>query len=337
MWNSIQSGDNNWHRNFGSFTSVVCCVLGLVVLVGYILDFEPAWRLASETQSAHPLTALCFAFLGFGLYADHGKRRIVRLAGRIAVLAAAAVVVLRLLTPVIGTSLFYTITPFKAVLTAQALAGHPTSMGINCAHVLLLLAGAEILRWKRWKTASQLLACGAVAVLFMALAGQIYDLPDFYGTMALRNQAGALLLALSVLWATRNHGFIRPLVAPSEPGRLARLLLRASTLMILVIGWLAVHYVRAYGLGGELGGQPAYQAVATVILGWVLITAATVRSDIIDQRHRSAEASLLRAATTDALTGLLNRRQLEDRVPLRGVARWSSVMPELFRLSVRTA
>ena len=309
--NSTQGRSSSWPRQFGRITSAAGCGVGLAVLLGYVVDYEPAWRLASETQSTHPLTASCIALLGFGFFASRGKRSIIRLAGRIAVLAAAAVVVLRLLAPVIGTSVFDGITPFKTVLTAQALAGHPLSMGVNCAHVLFLIAGAEVLRWRRWATASQLFACVAGTILFMALTGRLYDLPEFYGTMPVRNQAGALLLMLSTLWATRRHGFIRPLVAPSEPGRMARLLLRTSTLMILALGWFAVQYTRAHGSSLDVGAQPAYQAVATIILSWVLVTAATVRSDLIDQRHRSAEASLLRAATTDALTGLLNRKQLE--------------------------
>ena len=287
-------------------------VVGLLVLFGYAIDYSPAWRLAADMPAIHPSTALCFVLLGVGFFAGRGERGVIRTAARAAVCAVAFFAMLRILPPSIGASLFYDLTPFKGVLVAQAAAGHPIGMGINGAHVLLLIAAAEMVRWKRWDAASQLLACGAIMVLFMAFTGFLYGITKFYGTMAIPSVTGALLLASSVLRATRDHGVIRPLIAAAEPGRVARLLLSSSTLLILSVGWLTTHYTRTAGMTVEADALPAYQSAAVIILSWVLVIAATVRSDLIDQRHRSAEASLLHAATTDALTGLLVRNQMEQ-------------------------
>jgi diguanylate cyclase (GGDEF)-like protein len=300
---------------FWSRIQIIGCgsslALGLFTLFGYAINYESAWRLTSGYPATHPLSALCLALLGFGLLTSVSKGRAICFAARGAVVLAAAIAVLRLLGSWVGTSLFDAMTPFKDVLAAQAAAGMPIFMGPNTAHTVLAIALSDILRWNRWPIASQLLACCAVGVLFIGMTGYVEHLHAFYGRMAPLTLAGTFMLSLSALASTHQQGFVRFLVAQSEPGRLARLLLGCSTPAIILIGWVLVHYSRIYGMSEKVGALLAYQTTAIIILSWILITAATARADVIDRRRQSAESLLLKAATTDTLTGLLSRNQLE--------------------------
>jgi diguanylate cyclase (GGDEF)-like protein len=307
----IEIGGDRSVLRLQSLAAAIGLAVGLLILIGYAAEYEPAWRLSRGLPATHPVSALCIALLGFALCPDFSKHPIVRLVARAAVLVATAVLLLRLLTPWMGMSLFNAITPFRGVLASQAAAGTPITMGTNTAQTLLVIAASELLRWKPWPVASQLLGCCAMALLFVALTGYIDTLPTFHGTLAPLTLLGAVSLATSVLCATHQGGFIRPLVARSAPGRLARLLLGWSTPVVLLIGWIVSHYTHAYGMTPEAGALLAYQTAAIIILSWVLVTAATVRADVIDRRRDAAEALLLNAAATDALTGLLSRNKLE--------------------------
>ncbi len=159
---------------------------------------------------------------------------------------------------------------------------------------------------------SQIFVCGAVTLLLMGIMGYAYGLPNFYGTMAPRTIVGALLLALSLLASTKNVGFIQPVTADSDPGRIARRLLCSSTPLIFLIGGLTVHYTRAYGVAAEAGPLIAYQTASIIIISSTLVIRATVRSDLIDRHRRSVEALLTVASATDTLTGLLSRNRLEQ-------------------------
>ena len=192
-------------------------------------------------------------------------------------------------------------------------------MGSNTALTLLAIAGSEILRWKRWPTASQLFASSAICLLFLAFVGYIDHLHAFYGKMAPATLVGAFALTLSLLLRTHQHGFIRCLVAQSEPGRLARLLLGSSTSVIILVNWGMTHFTRFFDTTEQVGAIPAYQTTLVIILSWILVTAATVRADIIDRHRQFTEHLLLKVnreleelAAHDALTGLANRRRFEE-------------------------
>ncbi len=293
--------------------------LGLFVLFGYAIDFELAWRLAPGLPATHPLSALCLALLGFGLLASLSEWPTVRLVSRGAVVASAAIVAMRLVAPLVGASFFDAMTPFHHVLASQAATNTPIFMGLNTALTLLAIAISEILRWKRWATASQLFACCAMGLLFLALIGYIDHLHAFYGSMAPLTLVGIFVLASSVLFGTHQRGFIRSLVAQSEPGRLARLLLGSSTSVIVVIGWGMTHYTSVFDTTEQFRASLAYQTTAVVTLSWILVTAATARADVIDRRRLCAERQLLKAnhkledlAARDPLTGLANRRRFEE-------------------------
>jgi hypothetical protein len=61
------------------------CMIGLLVLLGYALDFERAWRLAPALPATHPDTALCIVLLGFALSVGHRNHWVWRASARIAV------------------------------------------------------------------------------------------------------------------------------------------------------------------------------------------------------------------------------------------------------------
>jgi diguanylate cyclase (GGDEF)-like protein len=288
------------------------CV-GLLVLLGYVADFEPAWRLTPAMPATHPNTALCTTLLGYGLWSGRRSGRFWRISAKMAVLAVTGLLVLRLASPIIGTAIIDAVTPFQARLAAQAAAGTPISLGVHTAVALLAVAVAEILRWLRRPTASQIFAGGAIGIAVPAIVGYLDGVPKFYGAMAPLTLLGTLPLAAVVLFARPKQGFMRALTAPLEPGRLARLLLGMSTGAILFIGLVVSRHIDGPGVEKPADDVLlAYQTASIVVLTWVLVTIGTVRADRIERRRRSTEQMLVQAATKDALTGLLGRRRMED-------------------------
>jgi diguanylate cyclase (GGDEF)-like protein len=323
-------GGNALLQRFRAMGAAGALGIGLLVLVGYAVDFGPAWRLAPGLPATHPLSALCIALLGFGLLPSINTGPAVHLATRSAVVLAAAVVGLRLLSPWIGFALFNAITPFDGVVAAQAAANTPIAMGPNTAQALLAIAASEMFRWKRWATASQLLACCAMALLLLALIGYIDKFHTFYGRLAPVTLIGALMLTMSILFATHEDGFVRPLMGKTDHGRLARTMLGWSTPLILFICWITIYWIRKDGLTEWARALLAYQTAAIIILSWILVTTATGRADVIDRRRHLAETSLLHAGATDVLTGLLSRNELEIRRLAGERRRPENTVAELF-------
>jgi diguanylate cyclase (GGDEF)-like protein len=284
-------------------------VVGGLVLLGYALHVEPAWRLSPSLPATHPLTATCLVLLGLGFAPTRRRRRLTRVLARIAVLAATAILLLRLGRPLVGTGILTEITPFVHIVAAQP----SITIGSNAARALTAIAVSEILRWFRLPAASQAAAFCAIGLIFVALVGYINGVSSFHGVLAPQTLVAAVFLVVATLFATPRHGFLRTLIADSDPGRLARLLLGCSTPLVLLIGWVMSQSLRGPGLGSAKAQTSlSYQTAAVIILTWVLVTIASTRAERIDRRRRAAEASLQEAASNDALTGLLSRNRMEQ-------------------------
>jgi diguanylate cyclase (GGDEF)-like protein len=287
-------------------------IVGALVLLGYALHIDWTWRLSPGVPATHPLTAICLVLLGLGFLPTRGRPRRMRVLARLAVLTALTILLLRFARPLIGTTFLTDITPFGHIVAEQP-SGSPIKVGTNAARVLTAIAVSEILRWLRWPAASQAAAFGAIGLVIVALVGYIDGVSTFRGGLAPQTVLAASFLVIATLFATPRHGFLRPLVADSEPGRLARILLGCATPLLVLIGWVMSRSMHFHGLSSvEAQTSLSYQTAAVIILTWVLVTVASTRAERIDRRRRRAEASVLAAASTDALTGLLSRDRMEQ-------------------------
>lgn len=286
-------------------------LVGLCVLGGYALGLERAWHWVDGLPATHPYTALCLMALAIALLPGRPRSPQWRGVTYSALAVLVTLLVLRLAAPTIGPVWLNTLTPFRAVVDAQAAAGRPVYLPANVATALLMLAFAEVLRRQRSPLASQLFACGAVVLLFVGATGYLGNVSPFWGSVGPADWLGVSALALAVLFATARRGFMRGLTARSEPGRLARLLLGSSTAMLLVIGWFVARSIDNPGV--HLPADPyllVYESAAIAALVWLVVAIGTVRADRLDRLRAVAERLQERTATRDGLTGLLTRNSM---------------------------
>ncbi len=174
---------------------------------------------------------------------------------------------------------------------------------------LLLLALGQCFRLHRAARAAQLLLAAATAAFLLALLGYAAQAPSFRQPMALFAGLAGLAATLSVLAAAANTGFLAALAGDGTHSRLTRQGVAASTAGILLIGGIVAR------LCGTAGAMPVIGGVLA-ILAWIWITAlfVTARINAGDRQRRAAEADLRRGATTDGLTGLLNRNKMDELI-----------------------
>ena len=293
----------------------LAALIAALVLGGYAMQYERAWRLTAGLPAIHPSTALCILLLALGLLPQRSllaqRSSAWRLAARGAVVIALALLAVRLTVPLFGTRLFEFLTPFAETVAAQRGAGKALTMGTASAWTLLLVGVGEASRWARRPVLSQVLGGCALSLLFMAATAYLAGLRPFFGTMAPATLLGTALLAIALLFATSRHGFMRGLTASSAPGRLARILLSSSTVFLLLTGWVVTRRIDAPGIPLPADGELlVYQIALMLAWTWALVTVITMRADRLDRYRGLAERLLERTATRDALTGLLTRNQL---------------------------
>lgn len=299
-------------RLLRAWSAAMAASIGVAVLVGFALRYEPAWRLGENLPAVHPYTALCITLLAFGLFPPWPRRAAGwRHAAHAAVVAAIFLLLVRVTAPLFGEQLFEALTPFSATTAAQHASGTPLSLGVAVAWTLLLIALGEALRWARRPVLSQIFAACALSLLFMAATGYLAELQPFFGTMAPATLLGSTLLALALLFATSRRGFMRGLTANSAPGRMARTLLASSTAFLLLMGWVVTHRIDAPGIPLPADGELlVYQTALALAWTWAIVTVITVRADRLDRYRGLSERLFERTATRDALTGLFTRNHL---------------------------
>jgi diguanylate cyclase (GGDEF)-like protein len=287
------------------------CV-GLLVLFGYAVGLTFLWRPIPCVGATNPTTALSLAFLGFGLTMGFSSNRRARQSGRVAIIAVSGFLVLCIGSNFFGTGLIDMLTPFVDEVDRDRPTGSH-HMSVNAGFTLLAIAGAEISRWYGRPTLCQTLAVFSICGFFIALIGYLIDLWEFQGGMAPFTLLGAIPLAMAVLFAEPESGFIRVLAARSESGTLARLLVSVSTAFVLLVGWLVSRHVTEGSIGqSNDGALLVYETAGIIGLTWVLVIIGVMRADRIENSQRAAEQLLIHAATTDALTGLLTRNKMTE-------------------------
>lgn len=287
---------------------------GLVVVIGYAVHFEPAWRPFRGLPATHPNSAIDIVLLAISMLAGALSKKAATRLVRGALLTVTIFLLLGLAGSLFGSGIIEILTPFKNVLADQAAEGRPiTPMSTNTGCVLLAIAIAEIFRWSGHPAISQIFASISIGGIFVAVTDYLFGLPIFHATMAPITLLAALSLSFAALFATPGHGIMRVLSARSEAGNLARLMLGISTAVVLLFGWLVTQHIDGPGIDQPAdSGLLVYQTAGIIVLIWVLVTVGMTRADRMDARRRVAEQSLIEAATTDALTGLLSRNRMAE-------------------------
>jgi diguanylate cyclase (GGDEF)-like protein len=311
---------------------VLCCAwllvaLGVLVLLGWQLDYAPLMSVLPGRVSMKPNTALCFMAAGLGLAA---RTRAARTGGAASRWLASAVIAVGALTLAeylfhvnLGVDQCFFPDPAPSMYPGRMAA--LSAMNFIACGVALYLAGGDA--QARRQARGIVLGVGVAALA--AIVGGVYGVEIFYGSlghtaMALHTGIGFLVLSAGIGFVDTDSSLMRMLCAPEDGGTLFRRALPGVVLAPLALGWLYLQPSVNFG-------RPRFgMALLAVTLACAGTSALWYAADFLTraQRHREEAESALwhreileranrmlqQRASTDGLTGLKNRGEFERRL-----------------------
>ena len=294
--------------------STLAILIGILVLVGWWLDIELLKRILPGLVAMNPTTAVCFIALGLSLSieANAGASNAARRTAQTLSLIVAVAGLIKILALVSPLDLGIDRLMFASKL-AEAQLPLPNRMAPNTALNFLLLGLSMAFFDQHFRRIwlAQILTVIAAMSSLLALTGYAYGVKSFYGIgayipMALHTAATFLLLALGILAARPERGFMSVVSSNSSGGLMIRRLLPAVIILPLILGWVRGAGTRAQWFDPDFGLWVLVVSIMTIfaiLIGWngrLLFRA--------DLERANAEETLEHQATHDALTGLANRR-----------------------------
>jgi len=273
-----------------------------LVLVGAILLTMVSGLPMPGSGSGLPnwITLGAMAALALGLLLNRPLQRpggIARASFRVAVLLSGLQVVAHamMISPARG------VTPDLVLSPALVLGAHESAT-FNAALPILAAGLGQLLR--RYHELPALVFASLAPILPMAaLIGASYGLSGFAGAMSPISAALLALVSLAGLASFARMRLLRPLLADTVLGRLARAQIAGS----LIFPWLAGLILRQL----SLAEREYMGALLIALLSWFVVTMvvlSTVAHERTDVRRRRIERLLRHASVTDRLTGIANRR-----------------------------
>ncbi|MCZ2399028.1 MAG: response regulator [Phycisphaerae bacterium] len=309
-------------QRLSRWSAVLTALIAGAVLWGWSADIEVAKRVAPGLIAMNPLTAICFllssACLLMHARQDPGRWRPLLCHGLATVVVVAGV--LRLAGYLLGLE-----AGLDRVLFAEALDADPAGpnrMAPNTAVCFVLLGIALLLIDVDLggRRPAQVLALAVGVLALLAILGYIYGVSWLYGIgafipMALHTGWLLLIVALGMMLARPDAGYMRLVTAGGSAGLMARRLLPAALLGPPILGSLelAGEYVGLYDR--QLGTVLAVVAMIVVWTGLIGVTSGSLhRLELALERTRD-EALRASQAKSEFLAAMSH----ELRTPLHGV------------------
>jgi diguanylate cyclase (GGDEF)-like protein/PAS domain S-box-containing protein len=280
--------------NVANACGAFAIALGLLVLVGWLLDAWPLTRLAPSLPAAMPNSALMFVSCGAALLTQASpapSRRMRTAAGGCVALVLALS---------IGTLLEYATDASLGI--DRPLGGdfgdvdHPGRPATHTAAAFLLLGLCLLVAGWRGRTADAVagvLGVGAALVIGLALAGYLIGVPHLHGSasahgMSLHTAIG-LAIVLTGVFALRPHAPPASWFAYQGAGEKAARRLMAPALLLPFAAGALAQAGASLGIYSERFGMSLLVVLATALIqGLIFLAVRTVRE------HEAIEAALER-------------------------------------------
>jgi two-component system cell cycle sensor histidine kinase/response regulator CckA len=273
---------------------LTAAAVGVLVLVGWLLNVRPFMQVLSGEVAMVPNTAVAFILAGLSLWWRAGAvSRSRQLASQVAAAASGLLGFFALAEYASGLSfgidelLFQDRAGLTGVFPGRM--SVPAAIGFVAIGVSLLLSNTRRAGW-----VAEALALVPGLLGLASLADYSYGMHSiewigYYKGMAIHTAVAFLVLSLGVLLSRGDRGFSRLMVSDTAGGRVARRILPVALIVPLVLGWLCLAGQRAGLYGAEFGTALAAvsNAVVLVAIFWG-IAAALMRTD--EERRRAEEA-----------------------------------------------
>lgn len=299
-----------WLHTLSRATSGLAILVGLLALLGWMLDIDFLKSILAGQDATPPNTAIAISLIGLALWQLQTEQpRGTRL--RVAQVCAVGAAMIGLLT--LSEYLFGWNLGIDHLLFADSHFPVEASildrMAPGTAMSLFLLGGALLLLCRRadhWPT--QVLALAVTWIAFLACLGHLYGAELLYGmvcigedceassnlprftAMALPTAVMLGLLALGLLASRPNYGLMEIVSSDSAGGLVARRVLPAAIIIPTALGWLNVSLMETVFIQPNLGAA-VVASVDIVAVGGLLWWSA--RSLFrIDMQRRLMEREL---------------------------------------------
>jgi len=248
--------------------AVAAIILGLTVLAGYAVGYEPLWRPMTGGPATHPLTAVTVILIG--LSAHFARPSSPSNVSAALALIAGIIAFTRLVA--IGTGrgdLFQAWSPFGDTLATAASHGQPIAMGLRATVMLALLAIALVLIRLRRPFASQIAALLAAYPPIYTFIAYAHGVTDMHGILSASTLAGGILCIAAVLGRTTHRAQLRSLMADCRCAQMFRLRIMVLVGLSVALGLIATRP----GFGMEAKTLAA--GVSIICLAIVMVLANT--------------------------------------------------------------
>ena len=294
-----------WNLWLGHMFARAVAIGGVFILLAYVFQLEIVWRPIANGPAASPFTAILFIATGVALASTRAfvvPQTSVLILSFVSLLSA-----LRLYDIASDNDLGTLTAPFSEV--AQNLEGRDLSIltGWNTAVMFLCISTSVLLRRAGYAWCAQGAGMMGLSLPLVALTGYLYGITNFYGDMSLTTVIGGILIASATLLRSGRTGFVRAISSPWDSGKYSRLEILILTLVAFG-GGFAIQLLLPHS---QTSGVPVFvvlmSTAATITIG-----SCAVVLERNDQMRRRAERIIADMATNDALTGLYNRRFLDE-------------------------
>lgn len=280
--------------------SLVAIMAGALALVGWVWDLDTIRRILPGTVSMNPLTAIAFMVGGFSLWM-HGTEAPQRPKFWPEALALLVLMIgfWRLMGYVFEWEVGIDQWLFAEKL-ATDLAGQPNRMSPNAALNFVFLGCGLLLMNRTSRRGVRLTEVFAILLGFvslLALLGYVYQVSWLYGVvsfipMALPTAVVFHLLAIGLLLARRDQGWVRLVLSESPGGSLVRHLLPILLPALVLLGWLRLAGERHGFFEAEMG--TTLYTVMAILIVWGLIWWSARSLHRADKSRRRVEDELER-------------------------------------------
>jgi diguanylate cyclase (GGDEF)-like protein len=303
-------------------------LLGCTALMGWALNNPLLESSFLQHGIMNPMSAGCMILTGLTLISFTPGLRKLHVLGWAGGFIVFVLSLFRLSDYILHTGFAFDKLLFPGQMTDPG--QHASHMSPNAAVCFFLLSIAIMLhaaspRFKGWRGdliigAAQAIAVAVSFMTMLAMIGYVYDTYSFYSfgsftPMAMNTALCVLLLCFGLLQLCRHDGLMKYIVNDGPGGRMARLLLPASVIVPLIMGWTRLLGMRAGFYDAEFGVSVTviFNFLTWVILTWV----GAWMLFKTDRRRRESEELLRYQATHDSLTGLSNRAVFTEHLQRR--------------------
>lgn len=280
---------------FSKYASLMVVFIGILSLIGWVLDIQVLRSISPNFQSTKVNTAIVFILSGIVLLFSHTEK-LKKTYSYIKQALSFVIFLIGLLTLLQYVfNLNFGIDQFLLKDLYTSPDSFPGRMSF-ASSVCTILIGIALI-WidhpkEKIRNLSQYPAAIVIAISFLAIIGYLYDAQALYrlgtySTMGVNTATGFVLCALTILWVRPDEGWTKIIIAESAGGFVLRRLLLPLLVAPLILGWFVL-------LGAKTGWYETHFGLAIIsvlITGFLIVTLLVNGEQLnrINQNRKQAE------------------------------------------------